>query len=78
MLSQRAAGAATFAATVQESAGARIDLYYGLPDYPSERLGRAGVIQVGEQFGGPARRPAVKSRFAGESKMLGPCFKREE
>ncbi len=23
-----------------------------LPDYPSERLGRAGVIQAGEQFGG--------------------------
>jgi hypothetical protein len=33
---------------------ARIDLYYDLPDlpdYPSERLGRAGVIQAGEQFG---------------------------
>jgi hypothetical protein len=23
-----------------------------LPDYPSERLGRAGVIQAGELFGG--------------------------
>ncbi len=29
---------------------ARIDLYYNhpnLPDYPSERLGRVGVIQAG-------------------------------
>ncbi len=55
LLSQRAAGAATFAATVQESAGARIDLYYDLPD----RL-----------YGGLARRAAVKSRFAGAGPYL--------
>ncbi len=43
---------------------ARIDLYYDLPYLPDY------VIQVGEQFGGPAHRLAVKSRFAG----AGPYF----
>ncbi len=57
---------------------ARIDLYYDLRDlpvYPSERLGRAGVIQAGDGlFGGPAPRPNGFIRAGGDDLCGGTLF----